>query len=249
MTSPLRAFALPLLTLLALALLLSACAARSGPGRDFIPTAVTATGQQDPTPEDTLNRYFEQKRQAKQLTDYSVDVKIEATLPNMHREGGMTATRILKDGKQLSYRGAQFTGDSSIKSDVITRYLNGDRDSIRHPVNASITEENYRFEHRGVAMYLDHRVHVFEVIPREKRVGLFRGELWIDMKTAQPLREFGRFVRSPSVFLKDVDFVRDYHVIGDRTLPVRFISNMGTRLVGPAEITVYFSNYRIEATE
>jgi predicted small secreted protein len=248
-TLSLRELALPILPLLALALLLSSCAARSGAGRDFIPTAVTETGQQDPAPEEILNRYFEYKHQTKPLTDYSVDVNIEAKLPSMHREGGMTATRVLKGGKDVSYRGAQFTGDNSIKGDVITRYLNGDRDSVRNPVNASITPENYRFEHRGVAMYLDRKVHVFEVIPREKRVGLYRGELWIDMETAQPLREFGRFVRSPSVFLKDVDFVRDYHLIGTRTLPVRFITKMGTRLVGAAEVVVHFSNYKIETAE
>lgn len=244
-----RNAALPLIFLFTALLLLSSCAARGGAGRDFIPTAISPPTPADSPADEVLNRYFTRQRETPRLTDYAVDVEIEAALPSMHREGGMTATRILKGGRDLAYRGAAFTGDESIRRDVITRYLNGDKESLQSTGDISISPGNYRFEHRGVAAYLEHRVHVFEVIPRTKKVGLFRGELWIDMDTAQPLREFGRLVRSPSVFLKDVDFVRDYHLIDGRALPVRFISRMDTRLVGPAEITVHFRNYRLGAAE
>jgi hypothetical protein len=43
-------------------------------------------------------------------------------------------------------------------------------------------------------------------------VGLFKGELWVDADTFLPLRESGRFVKNPSVFLKKIEFVRDYEI-------------------------------------
>lgn len=234
--------------------MLSSCLSRAGASRDFIPTAVISPQSTDAAPMEVLQRYMSQQISTAKLTDYSVDVEIEAALPSMHRQGGMKATRVLSGGTNLAYRNAEFTGDNSIKGDVITRYLNGDRDSLKNPVDVSITETNYTFEHRGIALYNDHRVHVFEVIPKVKRVGLYRGELWIDIESGRPLREFGRFVKSPSVFLKNVDFVRDYlfaedPALKDRTLPARFISTMDTRIVGPAELTVHFKNYKFSNKE
>ena len=57
--------------------------------------------------------------------------------------------------------------------------------------------------------------------PRKKREGLFKGEIWIDTDTALPVREVGRFVKSPSVFLKKVDFTLtyDYAVLGNGAVP------------------------------
>ncbi len=235
----------PLLIFLLLCLLASfGCSRQGGAGKDFIPTAISPPAPTDPAPEDTLARYHEQQRKSQRLQDYRVDVQIEASLPTMNKQGGMTGTRVQRGVDTLSYAGAQFSGDDMIKRDVITRFLNGEKEALRNPPNIALLPENYEFAYRGVAMYLDRRAHVFEVIPRERRVGLYRGELWVDMETAQPLREFGRLVRNPSVFLKDVDFVRDYHMVEGRTLPARFISEMDTRLVGPAKITVNFRNYQ-----
>jgi hypothetical protein len=219
---------------------------RSGAGRDFIPTAVAPLQASDGSPELVLEKYWQTQKTQSRLSDYQVEVRIEAALPAMHRSGALSATRILRGTEDLSYKGAQFTGDDSVKADVIVRYLNAEKESLRRPMNVALTAENYKFTHRGVADYLGRRVHVFEVTPKERRLGLYRGELWLDMETAQPLREFGRFVRNPSVFLKDVDFVRDYHLIDGRALPVRVITNMDTRLVGPAEITVHMQNYNFE---
>ncbi len=235
--------------LLIVLLSLAGCASRGGAGRDFIPTAIEAPATTDPDPQQVLARYHDFQRSASRLRDFRVDVQIEAALPGMNKQGGMTATRVQKGVDTLSYAGAQFTGDDMIKRDVITRYLNGEKEALRNPPNISLLPENYRFEYRGVAMYLDRKVHVFEVIPHTRRLGLFRGELWIDMETAQPLREFGRLVRNPSVFLKDVDFVRDYRLVEERALPSRFITHSETRLVGDAEVTVHFRNYQFDGQQ
>ncbi len=222
---------------------------RGGAGRDFVPTAVVPPADTDLPPELVLRKYFDKQESLGRLHDYTVDVRIDAALPAMHRQGTLTATRTLSGDTDLSYSDSNFTGDNSVKGDVIARYLNAERESLRRPLNVGLTPENYRFTYRGVANYLDYRVHVFEVTPRQKRLGLYRGELWLEVESGQPLREFGRFVRNPSVFLKDVDFVRDYHLVDGRALPVRVITNMDTRLVGPAEITITYTEYAFNSKE
>ena len=34
---------------------------------------------------------------------------------------------------------------------------------------------------------------IFELNPKKKRVGLFKGELWVDTATGMPLKEMGRW--------------------------------------------------------
>ena len=216
---------------------------RGGAGRDFIPTKVMPLRSGDIPPETILLKYFDLQKEEGRLENYQVDVQIVASLPAMNKSGTLTATRTLRGEADLSYSDSSFTGDNSIKGDVIVRYLNAEKESLRRPMNIGLNLANYRFTYRGIATYLDRRAHVFEVNPKEKKIGLYRGELWVDIETSEPLREFGRFVRNPSVFLKNVDFVRDYHLINGRALPVRIITRMDTRLVGPAEITVYLSDY------
>ena len=200
----------------------------------------------DIPPETILLKYFDLQKEQGGWRTIRLMWRIAASLPAMHKSGTLTATRILRGESGLSYKGASFTGDDSVKGDVIARYLNAEKESLRRPMNIGINLANYRFTYRGIAMYLDRRAHVFEVNPKDKKIGLYRGELWVDIETSQPLREFGRFVRNPSVFLKNVDFVRDFHLVNGRALPARIITKMDTRLVGPAEITVYFSDYNFQ---
>ena len=82
----------------------------------------------------------------------------------------------------------------------------------------------------------------FEVKPKEKRVGLFKGELWIDAKTNLPVRESGQFVKNPSIFLKKVEFTRDYELKDGVAIPKHIESRVDTRLVGVTQIDINYEN-------
>jgi hypothetical protein len=73
-------------------------------------------------------------------------------------------------------------------------------------------------------------------------VGLLLGELWLDAKTYMPVRESGRFVKSPSIFFKKMEFVRTYELEGGVSVPQRIDSRVDTRIVGPVELSINFSN-------
>ena len=114
---------------------------------------------------------------------------------------------------------------------------NGNRDSL------VINESNYKFKYRGMyGVNDDWRLHLFELKPRKKRPGLFRGWLWVEDTSGLPVRESGRFVKNPSVFLKRVDFVRDYHQRDGVAVPVRIESTIHTRLIGQARLLIEFGD-------
>ena len=83
---------------------------------------------------------------------------------------------------------------------------------------------------------------MFDVAPRHKRVGLFKGEIWIDAKTFLCVRESGRLVKPPSIFLKKIEFVKEYAIQDGISVPRQIHSVVDTRLVGPAELTIDFRN-------
>ena len=56
------------------------------------------------------------------------------------------------------------------------------------------------------------------------------------------MHESGRMVKSPSIFLKQVDFVQDYEIRDGVSIPVRMHTIVDTRLIGKAELTVDFRN-------
>ena len=128
-----------------------------------------------------------------------------------------------------------------IKNDVIVRYLTGEKQS-QDIAQMALTPKNYKFKYKGEAERNGYMVHVFQVSPRKKMVGLYKGELWVDARTYLPVREAGRFVKNPSVFLKKIEFVRDYEIKDGVAFPHHIESRVDTRFWGPANMSISFSN-------
>jgi hypothetical protein len=62
------------------------------------------------------------------------------------------------------------------------------------------------------------------------------------------MRAEGRLVRSPSLFVKKIDFVQDFADINSFTFPVHIHSEAQTRLVGRVVVDIYQHNYQPVAT-
>lgn len=181
--------------------------------------------------------------QSTRLRGASMEVDIEAELPKLRKQGRLHALRHISKLGRITYDALRFEGDRSIKSNVIARYLSaeaqvqeGDGSSL------AIIPANYKFKYKGRSDAGGRPIHVFQLTPRKKRLGLFKGELWLDADTCLPVRESGRLVKTPSIFLKRIDFVREYEIREGMSVPRRIHSVVDTRLVGKAELTVNFRN-------
>jgi len=182
------------------------------------------------------------RQQNARFRGVSMDVDIAASLPKLHKNGRMHALKHISRLGRITYEALKFDGDNSVKRDVIARYLAAESQARATESSLAVLPANYKFKYKGLRDQGQGMVHVFEVTPRKKLVGLFKGELWLDARSFLPVRESGRMVKSPSIFLKRVDFVQVYEIRDGLSIPVRMHTTVDTRLIGKAELTVDFRN-------
>ena len=201
---------------------------------------------------DVLERYLAaaQAQQA-QMRGITMQVDIDASVPKLKKNGKLRALRQISKVGHITYNALQFVGDKTIRNDVIARYLTAEtRATTNQTMDIAITPANYKFKYKGMVERDGRALHVFQLNPRKKKLGLFKGELWVDAATYMPLRESGRMVKNPSLFLKRVDFVRDYEIRDGIAYPRHVESIIQTRIVGMARLDINYGHYsRIEPAE
>jgi hypothetical protein len=177
----------------------------------------------------------------------SMEVDMSASLPRLKKEGKLHALRRISTLGRITYEMLKFDGDTTVKRQVIARYMEAEAEAQRDPSPAmAVTPQNYKFRYKGLLQQAGNTVHIFEVTPRKKRQGLYKGDLWIDGKTFLRVQESGYLVKTPSVFLKKVAFVRKYQIQDGISVPRQVQSVVDTRLVGKAELTIDFSNFALD---
>jgi len=180
----------------------------------------------------------------------SMEVEIQGALPNLKKTGKLHALRRISALGRITYQILGFEGDNTVKKEVIARYLAAEIESQKNqsPSNA-VTPENYRFNYKGRTELDGRDVHLFQVTPKKKRQGLFKGEVWIDAATYLRVQESGYLVKTPSILLKRVAFTRKYEIRDGMSVPRHMESVVDTRLVGKAELTIDYSNFSIEEAD
>jgi hypothetical protein len=197
----------------------------------------------DPVGSEILEKYLEAKGHTQELRGASMEVEISANVPKLKENGKLRALRIISRVGQVTYRVAAFQGPNFVKKEIIARYLDAERQS-QGKENIDITPENYKFHYRGERQTPSGTsAFVFQVQPRKKRVGLYKGELWLDSRLYLPVLEKGRFVKNPSVFFKRVDFERGFSIQEGLSVPSYINSTIDTRLVGKVELNINYSNF------
>lgn len=187
------------------------------------------------------------------LKNVSMEVHMEGRLPKLKKEGKMSALRMISSLGRITYKVVGFWGDDTVKKEVMARYMTAEVEAAsKEPskkdddYDISITPENYEFKYKGLTDRNNTRVHVFELKPRRKRLGLFKGELWLDPETCLPLHEGGRLVKSPSVWVKKMEFARFYEIIDGVSYLTRMETKTETRIVGKAELNIEYANFHKE---
>jgi hypothetical protein len=195
-----------------------------------------------PAATETLDRYLHRNVSSCRDTDQRMDVEIEASLPQLKKHGSMKGLKVISRSGQVAYRFLRFTGDKLVKTDVIARFLTAEAQPQERLGDMGATLENYKFHFLKSADYHGATAHVFQMRPRKKRIGLYKGELWLDATSAAPLREAGELVKSPSIFIRQIRFVREYPEHDPQRAFCGQVERMSiiaqTRVAGDAELVV-----------
>src|SRR5277367_272410 len=184
--------------------------------------------------------------QAEQFASYSATTVIRAQLPDTAQSGEYEVQQRYLAPRTLAFKALRFTGDVFVKTNVITRLLQSEVDHVQKddPTLNAISPTNYKFSYKGTNELQGRLVHVYQLKPRQKRAGLFKGRIYVDAYTGSMVRAEGRPVKSPSLFIKKIEFVQDYADVGPFTFPVHIHSEASARIVGRTIVDVYQRDYQ-----
>ena len=192
------------------------------------------------TPDEAIDRYLTRSRDSQLgCSDWVFAVQIDASLPQLKKQGSMSGLKVVSRTGRTVYRGLRFTGDDLVKTAVIARFLANDVKPPERAEGTDVTPQNYSLVYDRMSRYNGLIAYVFRLKPIRKRIGLFKGELWLEATTAAPLRLWGDFVKSPSIFVRNFRFVRDYQQIGHCSQPLRLLLTVETRIAGKVEMAVW----------
>jgi hypothetical protein len=202
----------------------------------------------NPAPEAIVDQYCAASQaQEKSLAGASMEVDMDGYLPKLQKRGKLHALRRISPFGLIKYDMLRFEGDRTVNKEIITRYLNAEADTQReHRTDTAVTPQNYKFKYKNVTQADGRDVYVFQVSPRQKREGLFKGEVWIDTQTYLKVQESGYLVKNPSIFIKKVAFIRKYEIHDGISVPKQVLSVVDTRVVGKAELTIDFTNFAVD---
>jgi hypothetical protein len=197
-------------------------------------------------PDTIVENYCTASRNQEQaLKAASMDVDISGSLPKLKKQGRLHALRHISSLGRVTYEMLRFEGDNTVKKEVIARYLTAESQA-QQDVALAVTPQNYKFKYKGHSQLDGRDVHMFQVTPKQKRLGLFKGEVWIDAATYLRVQESGYLVKSPSLAIRKVAFVRKYEIQDGISVPRQVQSVTDTWLVGKAELTIDYSNFSID---
>jgi hypothetical protein len=185
-------------------------------------------------------------QQAAALSSYSAVTVVRAELPDSAQQGEYELQRRFEAPHTLQFTPVRYSGDGFVKSNVITRLLQSEVDHVQKddPALTAIAPANYKFSYKGVSRIGDRLVHTYQVKPQKKRMGLFKGRIYLDAHTGSLVRVEGSVVKSPSFFVKHIEFVQEYADVQSFTLPVHVHSEAKARIVGRTIVDITHSNYQ-----
>lgn len=198
------------------------------------------------SPELALATYqYRSAQQSAQLAAYSAVTVIRAELPETSQQGEFELQRKFEAPHTLLFTPVHFSGDGFVKSSVITRLLQSEVDHVQKddPALTAISLANYKFTYKGASHVHDRLVHVYQVKPHKKRPGLFKGRIYLDAHTGTLVRAEGSVVKSPSFFVKHIEFLQDFADVQSFTLPVHMHSEAKARIVGRAIVDIVHRDY------
>jgi hypothetical protein len=200
---------------------------------------------------DVINRYQRaQSDQQAALRETQMVEDIEASIPKLEKQSKVKVLHFIsKLGINTFQMIGTIFGDKTVFNEVIARYLETEQKG-RENGSLAIIPENYKFKINAIVTQDSHTTYIFNVTPKRKDYGLFKGQVWLDGGTAMPLKEVGQLVKSPSVWLKSVKFERDYEIHDGIAVPTHLESRADVHLFGTAKLTANFSNLkRLDSTD
>jgi len=166
-----------------------------------------------------------------------VALLIESSLPHLYKGSELLAVRRMGENERSEYGIVGLVGDGAALDEVTMRYFALQKGIENLPLySIQISPENYTFRLRGEVKTGIGSAYVYDITPRKRRPGLFKGQIWIEAGTGAEVLISGRLEDAPSIG-SSVDFVRETKLDGPGYARVTHLS-FTVPLLGRSELVV-----------
>jgi hypothetical protein len=190
--------------------------------------------------------------QNEKLVGYSDETTVTAELPDTNQRGEYQLQRTYTaQPKTLAFSNAHFTGDGFVKTNIITRLLQSEVDHVEkaNPADTAIDFKNYKFYYRGMESSGGRDSYIFQVKPKRKSAGLFKGHFYLDVHSGSLRRMEGTLAKSPSFFVKSMEFTQEFEDVDGFTFPTTLRSSAKARIIGRALVAVVHRSYKVRVAD
>ena len=142
-------------------------------------------------------------------------------------------------------------GSGFIRQRVFERLMKDEekRAGAKKDPDSLITPENYTLDIIGKDRIDSSDCLIVHAIPIRKETDLFEGKIWIDSQDFAIVKITGHLAKSPSFWIKHVDFVRDYQKIDRFWLLSREKAVSAVRIYGKETLTIDYQDYIVSGVE
>lgn len=187
-----------------------------------------------------------QRREA-QLHQYSVPrtYQVKSAAGKVRAESNVVLQYRAPQTKE--FRVVAEKGSGFVRSRVFKPLMESEQQTAagRNKHDSSITPQNYSFRLLGEEDMDGYHCFAVEAIPKRNDKYLFKGKIWIHATDFAIVRITGQPAKSPSFWIKRVDFVRRYQKIGNFWLPLKDESTSQVRIFGTQILTIDYGRYEI----
>ncbi len=142
---------------------------------------------------------------------------------------------------------ASGAGSPFIRHHVFQRIIKDEEKRVKadSDPDSLISPKNYTFEIIGEDRIGSSECTVVHAIPKRKETDLFEGKIWIDERDFAIVKIVGHLSKSPSLWIKRVDFVRQYQKIDEYWLLLREEASVDVRIYGAEILTINYHDYTV----
>lgn len=203
-----------------------------------LPASELAVTPQAPPESVAFARYVASLEQPDPFTEgWPVAVLIESSLPHLYKDAELLAIRNTGENERSEYVILGILGDGAAVGEVTARYFALQEEIENLPLSSiQISPKNYTFRFLGEVKTGIDSAYVYDITPRKRRPGLFKGQIWIQAGTGAEVLVTGRLV-DPGSIGGSVDFVRETKLNGASYARVTHMS-FAVPLLGRGELVV-----------
>ena len=213
--------------------------------------AAQDSGQQLPSANEVVAKMIERDNQRQaELHGYTAARRYVLENSRHHKRAEMLVTiRCLENGSK-QFQTVSATGWGTARNHVFPKLLESESEASLPEVRdrSRITPENYSFEMVGRDYINGRPAYVIAIAPRTPNKYLIQGRIWVDVDEYAIVRIEGKPAKSPSFWIKSVQFVHTYQKRGSFWFPISDRSVTDVRILGATEVTIEYFDYSPNTT-